>query len=584
MAIPKFKTIGTSVTSPIDNTKRKEVLVSCQQYGQMLDYADFPDRWLPWESAATVAVQCGSIAAGRIERAAGDDTTDTFMTLRPQRLSYSHTVAPHWTVEEDIAVADLPRDDKQESSEESDTGHASHAALPILDPVSDPYRVQLGDSLSAIAKRAGKSVADLMRFNGLIDSDRLQIGQTLYLSEASAFGASVLFLDALRHPIEKLPYKLIADGRTVQGKTGATGMIPRQTTSNAQSGIEVMIRDAQGQWRSLVETASGYGHKLITLVSGALVFPGQTEPHPKAAPRALPPTPKPAGTNKQAQPLLPALAQGTPVKNNPAIKTAKKKGPQGQSVLKIEVDIPQDLLKLFANYQGGEIAETDWEKAAKYVECEIAVLKAFAEVESGGRSSFWRLNKGDGAHIPAVLYERHYFSDVTKKKYDKEHPDLSWPVGYRKKARLGENDKEMSSGKVGAGDIYSDYASAYLRLINAYRLDSTAALKSCSWGKFQIMGQNYSLCGARNINVFVEKMCASELEQIKLVTEFIRNKPRAWKNAKNTALGREISLWDAVKTKNWAAIAFNYNGPSYKTYNYDTKMKAAYEKYSTKNV
>ncbi len=36
---------------------------------------------------------------------------------------------------------------------------------------------------------------------------------------------------------------------------------------------------------------------------------------------------------------------------------------------------------------------------------------------------------------------------------------------------------------------------------------------------------------------------------------------------------------DAVKTKSWAAIAFNYNGPSYKTYRYDEKVSAAYRDY-----
>jgi len=251
-------------------------------------------------------------------------------------------------------------------------------------------------------------------------------------------------------------------------------------------------------------------------------------------------------------------------------------------VLKIEVDIPQGLAELLKNYQGGEITDAQWVQAAADLECEAAVLKAFAEVESGGRSSFWRLNKADGANIPAVLYERHYFSRLTGGKHDKTHPDLSWPVGYRTKKQLGKDDKKMHDGKVDAGDIYGDYASAYLRLINAYRLDAEAALKSCSWGKFQIMGDNFALCGVDGVRAFVGQMCTSELAQVALVAEFIRRKPAVWKNPKNKKLGKEISLWDAVKAKNWQAIAFNYNGPGYKTYAYDTKLQAAYEKYSQK--
>lgn len=202
---------------------------------------------------------------------------------------------------------------------------------------------------------------------------------------------------------------------------------------------------------------------------------------------------------------------------------------------------------------------------------------AIAKVESGGRDAFWRLSSGDGAHIPAILYERHYFSDLTGGKYDEAHTDISWPSGYRKKSLLGTADKKMRDHKVEAADVYSDYATSYLRLINAYRLNANAALQSCSWGKFQIMGQNFKLCGMRSAEDFVKKMCESESGQIQLLTGFIRKKPLAWKNPKNKALGKEISLWDAVKTKNWRAIAFNYNGPGYETYAYHTKLENAYE-------
>lgn len=172
-----------------------------------------------------------------------------------------------------------------------------------------------------------------------------------------------------------------------------------------------------------------------------------------------------------------------------------------------------------------------------------------AEVESGGRSAFWRLNKADGRYVPAILYERHYFSNATQHKYDKDHPDISWPTGYRKKNQLGKADVRMSSGKVDTDDIYSDYASAYLRLINAYRLNSDAALKSCSWGKFQIMGDNHVLCGERDIDRFIAKMCASEAAQIGLLAEFIRRKPRSWKDPKNKALGKSPSGMPSANQK-----------------------------------
>lgn len=451
--------------------------------------------------------------------------------------------------------------------------------LTMTEPaITDPYRVKPGDTLSSIARRCGKTVRELQRWNGLRDPNKLAVGQTLYLSESSAFGVTALFLDALRHPIENLPFMLKFDGRTVTGRTGANGMTARQVTQSAHSDVEVWVQTVEGTWQQVTRTLSGYGHKLLTLVSGSIVVPGNTEPLPQGAP-AKPSAPAPAKPAPGVpQPPLPKPASGTPSKNNPAVKTRKTKGPQGQPVLKIEVDIPQGLAALFGNYQGGEITEAQWEQAAAYLQCEAAVLKAFAEVESGGHLSFWRLNHADGANIPAVLFERHYFSRLTGGKHDKTHPDISWPTGYRKKSRLGKSDKKMHDGRVDADDIYGDYASAYLRLINAYRLDAQAALKSCSWGKFQIMGNNFALCRADDVETFAASMCTSEFAQLRLLCGYIRNKP----GTRIKALGIEMSLWGAVKAKNWQAIAFHYNGPDYKTYGYDSKLQAAYEKYRKK--
>lgn len=460
----------------------------------------------------------------------------------------------------------------------------------VAQTLPDPYVVRKGDTLSRIARRSGRSMADIQRWNGIKDPNKLAVGQTLYLSERSAFGVSALFLDALRQPIANLPFMLKFDGQAVSGRTGATGMTARQVTRSADSQVEVWVQNVEGLWQQVSRTTSDYGHKLLTLVSGAVVVRGRTEPLPAGAPaRPAQPPAAAAGATRTVnatkspvtpQPPAPKPAQGTPTKNSPVVKQQRIKGKQGQAVIKVAVDIPQGLLDLFALYKGGDITQRDWREAAESIECEPAVLKAFAEVESGGRSSFWRLNQGDGAHVPAILFERHYFSRLTKSRYDATHPDISWPVGYRPKKRLGQDDKKMHDGKIDAADVYGDYSSAYLRLINAFRLDPDAALQSCSWGKFQIMGSNFSLCGTQDATVFVQQMCISEFRQVKLICGFIRNKPAAWLNPKNKKLGKAVTLLEAVRRKDWAAIAFNYNGPGYRTFSYDTKLKAAYERYA----
>lgn len=53
--------------------------------------------------------------------------------------------------------------------------------------------------------------------------------------------------------------------------------------------------------------------------------------------------------------------------------------------------LPQGLMQLFQSYTGEPVTEADWRDAARSLECEIAVLKAIAQVESRG-AGFWRLN------------------------------------------------------------------------------------------------------------------------------------------------------------------------------------------------
>ena len=69
---------------------------------------------------------------------------------------------------------------------------------------------------------------------------------------------------------------------------------------------------------------------------------------------------------------------------------------------------------------------------------------------------------------------------MTKGSYNETFPDISWPIGYRTQKKLTAKDKIIPFGEVKELDIYSDRVSAYLRLIEAYRLDPDAALRSCS--------------------------------------------------------------------------------------------------------
>jgi hypothetical protein len=247
------------------------------------------------------------------------------------------------------------------------------------------------------------------------------------------------------------------------------------------------------------------------------------------------------------------------------VKKHKTKGKHGESVIQIGVELPQDLLAYMQAYDGKPITDKEWEKYADNLKCEVNVLKAIAKVESGGHSAFWTVNDtaNHKLHAPKILFERHKFSKATSGKYDDAHPDVSWPYPYKQSKQLGGKDRYMHDGVVGSDDIYNN-SKDYLRLLNAYRLDQSAALMSASWGKFQILGSNYKLCGEVQLEDFVRKMCANEAGQVELLASFIRNNKL---------------LWEAVKDKDWPSVARNYNGPKYKKYNYDTQLKVAYENY-----
>lgn len=413
------------------------------------------------------------------------------------------------------------------------------------------YIIKPGDTLKKIVARTGKSASQLTLLNNSETLRKLPPGRAIYLDAATAFSFQAVFLDPLRHPIDKLRYRLRIGDKELSGRTGANGLSQEVIGQGAGRSINLQVCDPLGNWQNIVAALSGYGKRVVTIVSPYLSFKDRLEPHPPEAPTTPQPSESPRSRPASGgQPPLPAKSRGIPTPNNPAVKTAKKSGKKGESIIELSVDLPEDLLTLFQAYTGEALTDDDWKKIAEYLDCEINVIKAISQVESSGKS-FWSLNEHK-AHVPAILYERHYFSRLTDHRYDRDYPDVS--------------------GKARTSGTYGDHGCQYLRLINAYRLDPEAALKSCSWGKFQIMGANYKLCRANSAKAFVKRMCANEAEQLLLFAEFIRNKKdRTIKDAPATTL-----LWNAVKVKDWPNIARYYNGPNYAEYKYNSKLEDAY--------
>lgn len=181
------------------------------------------------------------------------------------------------------------------------------------------------------------------------------------------------------------------------------------------------------------------------------------------------------------------------------------------------------------------LTASDFERASASLECEVAALRAVAKVESLG-SGFLR----DGR--PKILFERHKFHRLTGGVHSKSHPHIA---------------------SVRAGG-YLGGAREYDRLNDAIALDREAALKSASWGAFQIMGFNHALAGFDAVEPFVRAMASGSAAQLDGFVAFVRSQ----------------GLDHALREHDWSAFARGYNGADYRRNRYDERMASAYRQFS----
>ena len=182
------------------------------------------------------------------------------------------------------------------------------------------------------------------------------------------------------------------------------------------------------------------------------------------------------------------------------------------------------------------LTEADFQRAARTLQCEIAGMKAVAEVES----------RGDGylaSGRPKILFEAHVFSRKTQHQYDRTHPDISSPSWNRALYKGGEKE--------------------YERIDKAMALNTKAALESASWGRFQIMGFNYQNAGFVSVETFINAMFESEARHLDAFISFLQ----------------ATGLATPLREQRWADFARGYNGEGFAANQYDVKLKAAYEKY-----
>jgi len=460
--------------------------------------------------------------------------------------------------------------------------------------MTEYHVVQKGETLTKIAKMHGTTVNELAKLNQISNPNRLEIGQEIELLSTNVLGVQLLFLDLARDPVSGLEYIMEFCGKRVSGKTEANGLGKKIYTNAASDIIRILIKRFDGTLKDIGFVSSGYGNKLVTIICSSVKVEAKTEKHPdlKDGERPDPREPqKPIYNPKEKQPPTNSKKELGP-------KTTPVKTSDGKPLIKVEGDI-QHLNEFLDTYNGEKMSDADYQWAASELKIEKPVIKAFAVVESGS-SGFYKLGDRD---VPKILYERHKFSSKTGHIYSAKYPDLSLPNAYYnskqryvlasasdKKARGIPMDVEyyrpiskkkdsaevkasalsleqlIKSGKATAeNDKYSNVDGSYKRLIKAYQLNQNAALESCSWGAFQIMGEYWKIMGYKSVKEFTKAMAQSPREQIKAFVRYI--------DKVNPVIKRHL------KAKDWVGTAKAYNGPSYADNNYDKKLEAAYKKF-----
>jgi hypothetical protein len=158
-------------------------------------------------------------------------------------------------------------------------------------------------------------------------------------------------------------------------------------------------------------------------------------------------------------------------------------------------------------------------------------LHAFMDVEAAG-SGF------DSSGRPKMLFEPHvFYRNLTGAKREQA---VKAGLAYAKWRRNYPKD-------------------SYPRLTAAMKIDEAAALKACSWGLSQILGENHKMIGYATPQAMVKAFMDDEEKHLEAMVEFIIS----------------AGIDDDLREHRWATVARIYNGPGFAEHNYHGRMAYA---------
>ena len=195
--------------------------------------------------------------------------------------------------------------------------------------------------------------------------------------------------------------------------------------------------------------------------------------------------------------------------------------------------------------------EMEFEMAAQEIavrlKIETAAFMAVAMVESNGVTGAMVAGRME----PLIRFEGHYFF--------KRLSGLERVKGRR---------AGLASPTAGAVKNPNGQGARWQMLARAQAINNDAALESCSWGVGQVMGAHWQWLDYKNVEALVAAARSGIAGQLDLMARFIEKS------------GLDLAL----RNKDWAGFAVGYNGPQYRLYGYDKKLREAYNKYSLTKV
>lgn len=270
---------------------------------------------------------------------------------------------------------------------------------------------------------------------------------------------------------------------------------------------------------------------------------------PAAAP-AAPPAPAAAAPVPPKPPAPPAAPMPPKPPAPPAPASGLPKGRLDLPALRAFLGLPAAgsfdaavraaFLARLANPKAPALTDADYDRAAASLGVSAKQICAVRTVEV-------RQSPFNSAGRPTILYERHVFTRNCV------------PEG-----RFNASNPAISGGPYGKGG-YGAKSAQYGKLADAMACDPEAALRACSWGAFQVLGENAVGIGYASTLEMVIALTTGEAAHLESFLRFL----------KANKLIAKLGACRAGDPASCVPFVSAYNGASYQQFGYHTKLAEA---------